>query len=170
MCQSGASLWGQQRPFACRTPAIPVPVRRAHPLLALKRLMYIGFMPSFVFTGFVIPTSWIVTRWSCFYAASSPSARCPRQRTGRLCLRCCFSTARPWVGAWRRVRGRHHLGPNRVRLHIATHLQQINLEAAVGHVRVGSDAVRWQGVTTRRARARKAEQRSQRAVAQLNRA
>jgi hypothetical protein len=34
---------------------------------------------------------------------------------------------------------------------------------------VGCDAVRWQGVTLLRARARKAEQRGQRAAARLNR-
>ena len=43
------------------------------------------------------------------------------------------------------------------------------LETAVGRARVGRDAVRWQGVTTLRALAREAEQRSQRAVARLNR-
>ena len=40
---------------------------------------------------------------------------------------------------------------------------------AVGRVRVGCDAVRWQGVTTLRALAREAEQRSQRAAARLTR-
>jgi hypothetical protein len=35
---------------------------------------------------------------------------------------------------------------------------------------VGCDAVRWQGETTLRARAREEEQRSQRAAALLNRA
>ncbi len=39
-----------------------------------------------------------------------------------------------------------------------------------GHARVGCDAVRWQGETTLRARAREEEQRRQRAAAQLNRA
>ena len=34
---------------------------------------------------------------------------------------------------------------------------------------MGRDAVRWQGVTTLRAHAREAEQRSQRAAARLNR-
>ena len=34
---------------------------------------------------------------------------------------------------------------------------------------MGRDAVRWQGVTTLRAPAREAEQRSQRAAARLNR-
>ena len=43
------------------------------------------------------------------------------------------------------------------------------LETVVGRARVGRDAVRWQGVTTLRAHAREAEQRSQRAVARLNR-
>ena len=44
-----------------------------------------------------------------------------------------------------------------------------NLETAIGRARVGRDAVRWQGVTTLRAPAREAEQRSQRAAARLNR-
>jgi len=39
-----------------------------------------------------------------------------------------------------------------------------------GHVRVGCDAVRWQGETTLRARAREKEQRRQHAAARLNRA
>jgi hypothetical protein len=43
------------------------------------------------------------------------------------------------------------------------------LKTAVGRARVGCDAVRWQGATTRRARARKAEQRGKPAAAQLNR-
>jgi hypothetical protein len=38
-----------------------------------------------------------------------------------------------------------------------------------GRARVGCDAVRWQGETTLRARAREEEQRSQRAAARLNR-
>jgi hypothetical protein len=38
-----------------------------------------------------------------------------------------------------------------------------------GRARVGCDAVRWQDVTTLRARAREEEQRSQRAAARLNR-
>ncbi len=38
-----------------------------------------------------------------------------------------------------------------------------------GRARVGCDAVRWQGVTTLRARAREEEQRRQRAAARLNR-
>ena len=46
---------------------------------------------------------------------------------------------------------------------------RIILETAVGRVRVGCDAVRWQGVTTLRAPAREAEQRRQRAVARLTR-
>ncbi len=54
---------------------------------------------------------------------------------------------------------------------------RFNLDPAVGRARVGCDAVRWQGATTvstegaqvRTARARKEEQRSQRAAAQLNR-
>jgi hypothetical protein len=45
----------------------------------------------------------------------------------------------------------------------------LNLETAVGRARVGCDAVGWQGATTLRARARKAEQRGQRAAARLNR-
>ena len=46
---------------------------------------------------------------------------------------------------------------------------QFNLETAVGRARVGRDAVRWQGATTRRAHAREEEQRRQRAAARLNR-
>jgi hypothetical protein len=38
-----------------------------------------------------------------------------------------------------------------------------------GRARVGCDAVRWQGVTTLRAHARKEEQRGQRTAARLNR-
>jgi hypothetical protein len=38
-----------------------------------------------------------------------------------------------------------------------------------GRARVGCDAVRWQGETTLRARAREEEQRGQRAAARLNR-
>jgi len=38
-----------------------------------------------------------------------------------------------------------------------------------GRARVGCDAVRWQGVTTLRARAREEEQRRQRTAAQVNR-
>ena len=38
------------------------------------------------------------------------------------------------------------------------------LETAVGRARAGCDAVRWQGVTMRRAHARKEEQRRQRAA------
>jgi hypothetical protein len=38
------------------------------------------------------------------------------------------------------------------------------LKTAVGRARVGSAAVCWQGATTRRARARKADQRRQRAA------
>ena len=45
----------------------------------------------------------------------------------------------------------------------------LNLETAVGRARVGCDAVRWQGATTLRARAREEEQRGQRAAARLNR-
>ena len=45
----------------------------------------------------------------------------------------------------------------------------LNLETAVGRVRVGCDAVRWQGETTLRAPAREAEQRRQRALARLTR-
>ncbi|MFM2447904.1 MAG: hypothetical protein RIS44_354 [Pseudomonadota bacterium] len=45
----------------------------------------------------------------------------------------------------------------------------MNLETAVGRARVGCDAVGWQGETTRRAHARKAEQRRQHAAARLNR-
>ena len=44
------------------------------------------------------------------------------------------------------------------------------LETVVGRVRVGCDAVRWQGATTLRAHAREEEQRGQRAAARLNRA
>ena len=43
------------------------------------------------------------------------------------------------------------------------------LDSAVGRARVGGDAVRWQGETTRRAHAREEEQRGQRAAALLNR-
>ena len=43
------------------------------------------------------------------------------------------------------------------------------LKTAVGRARVGCVAVGWQGATTRRARARKAEQRRQRAAALPNR-
>jgi hypothetical protein len=43
------------------------------------------------------------------------------------------------------------------------------LETAVGRARMGCDAVGWQGVTTRRAHARKEEQRRQHATALLNR-
>jgi hypothetical protein len=46
---------------------------------------------------------------------------------------------------------------------------QVTLETAVGHGRVRRDAVRQQGATTRRAHARKAKQRSWRAVARCNR-
>ena len=49
-------------------------------------------------------------------------------------------------------------------------LYQLSLETAVGRARVGCDAVRWQGATTRRAHARKAKQRRQHAAAWLNRA
>ena len=45
----------------------------------------------------------------------------------------------------------------------------LNLETAVGRVRVGCDAVRWQDATTLRAPAREAEQRRQRAAARLTR-
>ena len=45
----------------------------------------------------------------------------------------------------------------------------LNLETAVGRTRVGCAAVGWQGATTRRARARKAEQRRQRAAVLPNR-
>jgi len=45
----------------------------------------------------------------------------------------------------------------------------LNLDSAVGHARVGCDAVRQQGATTLRAHAREEEQRRWRAVAQLNR-
>jgi hypothetical protein len=45
----------------------------------------------------------------------------------------------------------------------------LNLDPAVERARVGCDAVRWQGATTLRARAREEEQRSQRAAAQTNR-
>jgi hypothetical protein len=48
-------------------------------------------------------------------------------------------------------------------------VNSLNLKTAVGRARVGCDAVRWQGVTTLRARARKAEQRGQCAAARLNR-
>ena len=44
-----------------------------------------------------------------------------------------------------------------------------NLKTAVGRARVGCDAVCWKGATTRRARARKAEQRRQRTAALPNR-
>ena len=43
------------------------------------------------------------------------------------------------------------------------------LETAVGRARAGCDGVRWQGATTLRARARKEEQRRQRATAWLAR-
>ena len=46
----------------------------------------------------------------------------------------------------------------------------MNLETAVGRARVGCDAVRWQGATTLRARARKEEQRGQRDAARPTRA
>ncbi len=46
---------------------------------------------------------------------------------------------------------------------------RFNLELAVEHARVGCAAVGWQGATTQRARARKAEQRRQHAAGQLNR-
>ena len=46
----------------------------------------------------------------------------------------------------------------------------LNLDSAVGRARVGCDAVRWQGATTLRAHARKAEQHRQRDVARLTRA
>ena len=45
----------------------------------------------------------------------------------------------------------------------------LNLKTAVRRARVGSTAVCWQGATTRRARARKAEQRRQRAAGLPNR-
>ena len=45
----------------------------------------------------------------------------------------------------------------------------LNLETAVGRARAGCAAVRWQGATTPRARARKEEQRGQRAAARLDR-
>ena len=45
----------------------------------------------------------------------------------------------------------------------------IILKTAVGRARVGCDAMCWQGATTRRARARKAEQRRQRTAALPNR-
>ena len=48
--------------------------------------------------------------------------------------------------------------------------RSFNLDSAVGHARVGCDAVRQQGATTLRAHAREEEQRRWRAVAQLNRA
>ena len=48
-------------------------------------------------------------------------------------------------------------------------ISRFNLETAVGRARVGCAAVGWQGATTRRAPARKAEQRRQRAAARLNR-
>ena len=44
-----------------------------------------------------------------------------------------------------------------------------DLETAVGRARVGCDGVRWQGLTTRRAHARKEEQCGQRRPALLNR-
>ena len=44
------------------------------------------------------------------------------------------------------------------------------LNPAVEHARMGSDAVRWQGVTTKWALAHEEEQRRQRAVALLSRA
>ncbi len=43
------------------------------------------------------------------------------------------------------------------------------LETAVGRARVGGQAVRWQGVTTLRARAREEEQRRQRGACPFNR-
>ncbi|MFM8898846.1 MAG: hypothetical protein ACKOF9_02730 [Burkholderiales bacterium] len=46
---------------------------------------------------------------------------------------------------------------------------RFNLNPAVGRARVGCDAVRWQGATTLRARAREKEQRGQRAASLLNR-
>ncbi|GAB2903175.1 hypothetical protein GCM10027046_35610 [Uliginosibacterium flavum] len=45
----------------------------------------------------------------------------------------------------------------------------LNLEAVVGRIRVGRDAVRWQGAPTQRAFARKEKQRRQRATAWFNR-
>ena len=45
----------------------------------------------------------------------------------------------------------------------------IILDSAVGRARAGCGAVRWQGATTLRARARKKEQRRQRAAAQIDR-
>jgi hypothetical protein len=47
--------------------------------------------------------------------------------------------------------------------------QSLNLETAVERARVGRDGVGWQGATTRRACARKKEQRRQQAPAWLNR-
>jgi hypothetical protein len=44
-----------------------------------------------------------------------------------------------------------------------------NLKTAVGRARVGCAVVGWQGATTRRARARKAEQSRQRAAVRPNR-
>ena len=52
----------------------------------------------------------------------------------------------------------------------ARRLCRFNLETAVGRARVGCDAVRWQGATTLRARARKEEQRGQRDAARPTRA
>jgi hypothetical protein len=45
----------------------------------------------------------------------------------------------------------------------------IILKTEVGQARVGCDAVRWQGATLLRARAREEEQRGKPAAAQLNR-
>jgi hypothetical protein len=47
--------------------------------------------------------------------------------------------------------------------------KRVTLDPAVGRARVGCDAVRWQGETTLRARAREKEQRRQRTAARLNR-
>jgi hypothetical protein len=43
-----------------------------------------------------------------------------------------------------------------------------NLHPAVEHAQAGRDAARWQDATTLRARARKEEQRRQRAAARLD--
>ncbi|MCZ2438600.1 MAG: hypothetical protein LC119_00305 [Burkholderiales bacterium] len=55
-----------------------------------------------------------------------------------------------------------------IHIHAAGQIAEVNLEAAVGRARVDRAAVRWQGATTLRARAREKEQRRQRTAARLN--
>ena len=81
----------------------------------------------------------------------------------------------PWLGAIERlhlallVTAQHH-SPCVLRSNgVQAQFVHLNLETAVGRVRGGRDAVRWQDVTTLRAPAREAEQRSQRAAARLTR-